>query len=260
MILTWEGFMVKASLSLEKFRANGITGQMATDFAKDWQNIPHISNWLKVRGFELTKPILVSEEDNNLTFFQKDSELSSRKVVIIHPIQENLTILSESFKLAGHQVFAFATTEAAVKEIGSLLAQGITPEFVILPKDLRTSQQRAASSVIRQLFPTLIIKEAPAITKVESSEEIEARKRGYAEQGQMFRLERFLKTIEIDSDIEKNTKYFFAENHKAVVEIFSTVSLGLRLSLWNELYKRAATEKVCKYDMNMIWKRSRNVL
>lgn len=251
--------MVKASLNLESFKQKGITGEMAVNFAQDWKSIPHIYKWLRIRGFNVECPIMVSEEKGQLIFFQKPNS-TPKTILIIHPDVEYKESLVKAMKEAGHSPYAFATTEEAIKHVSLLKNYEITVDLFILPQDLKTSSNILAALLLKRLFPSVKVKEVAPLPKGESEEELEARKKDLKDQTQAIRSDRFFKNIKLGQDVDFKTKTFLERNYSAFQEVFTATNPGYRVTLWTNLIELSKRESVAQDDMRLIWKRSRNIL
>lgn len=132
--------MKKAVLDLSVFK-NETEG-----FVADWKIIPGIDMWLKIRKFDMTKPILTARTGkHSLTFFQT-VEAAKKTVVIVNKNKDAVNDLKNLLKV--HTVHSFENVDDA-----NFFMNFYKPDLIVMPKNLRISRSLMYKDYVKKFFP-----------------------------------------------------------------------------------------------------------
>jgi hypothetical protein len=143
--------MIKATLHLDTIKSNTYH---CLELEQNWRSIPSINVWLKVRGFNLSNPVMVTANisDNSLTFFQSASN-SPKNIVLVHPNSQVLQDLYTSLRDAGHTVHAFTKVEKANQHIQSMIDNNQTLNKIVVPRNLEVGYNFTYKQFLQKTFP-----------------------------------------------------------------------------------------------------------
>lgn len=268
--------MLKASLSLDKFKERGIKADMALDLAHTWKEMPAVRLWLRARGFNIDKQILVLKENEEMVFFQRSS-IVNRSVIIVNQDAVQLETLTKAFSEVGHKVIACTSTRMAIQKINSILDLKGVLDFVIFPKNLQVSQFTSFELYMKTHYPELKVlsfgSAAQAVEKVEEEPGLthkemliqhkqNMRIQDIRDEGRRIRIQKLLKVAkgQTRSPIPKQVE-FIDRNLELLEEIFTTTNRQYRKQLFKDLKHKAS---VFRYDLTLhelrsLWKRFKGV-
>lgn len=139
--------MVKATINLDDL---DYVCYKNADLATNWKEFPAIRMYLKARKFDISLPIFVTKNNNEITFFQ-DIKNSSKTVFVVHPNPSILHQLTVSLANDGHNVTAFKR----VKDANLSLKNNTEIDYVVVPTNLLVSYNFTYKNYLNKLYPKI---------------------------------------------------------------------------------------------------------